>query len=71
MGEKKTEKQLINKVLITKKEYSEAMTFLYEEYGPIIQIWNEERKNEAISNYWLDRGKEDVTEEENDEYESI
>ena len=58
---KKEEVKLIGKVLITEEEVSEAFSYLYDKYGPTIQLWSDERKTEEVSNYWLDRGKPDMS----------
>lgn len=58
---KNEETKLIGKVLITKDEVQTAFDFLYEEYGKSIQLWDKDRQTEEISNYWLDRGKEDMS----------
>lgn len=59
---KKSEtKKLVGKVLLKKGEVQEAFDFLYEEHGKIVQLWNKKRQKEEISNYWLDRGKEDMS----------
>ena len=55
------EVKLVGKVLITKEEVSEAFSYLYDEYGPTIQLWEHDRKETEISNYWLDRGKPDMS----------
>lgn len=58
---KNEETKLIGKVLITKDEVQTAFDFLFEEYGKSIQLWDKGRQTEEISNYWLDRGKEDMS----------
>lgn len=55
------EAKLVGKVLITEEEVSEAFSYLYDECGPTIQLWSDERKETEISNYWLDRGKADMS----------
>lgn len=52
----------VGKVMLTQFEISQAYTYLYEEFGPIIQIWTEERLNQMISDFWIDNGKEPVDE---------
>ena len=39
--------KLIGKVKLTQYEISLAYSHLYDEFGPIIQIWTEEKKNQC------------------------
>ena len=58
----KKETKLIGNVLLTKDEVQEAFSYLFDEYGPSIQLWTTDRQTKEISNYWLDRGKENMLE---------
>lgn len=52
----------VGKVMLTKAEYSQGYTHLYDEFGPIIQIWTEDKLHEMISNFWIQNGKKPVDE---------
>lgn len=56
------ETKLIGRVLLTESEVSEGYSYLYDEYGPTIQLWSKEKQIEELSKYWISQGKKDMTE---------
>ena len=49
---------MVRKVLLTKDEVQIAFDYLFDEYGKSVQLWEKDRQEQEISNYWIDRGKE-------------
>lgn len=47
---------------LTKYEISQAYSYLYEENGPIVESWSQERKEKLVCAYWIDKGKVPVDE---------
>lgn len=44
---------------LTEEQITEAFTYFFEEYGPSVQLWSEDRKNKAVEEYWADRQQSD------------
>lgn len=55
------EKKLVGKVVLTKEEISIAFTYLFSIFGLKIKSWTHEQQEKAISDYWLERGKSDMS----------
>ena len=50
----------VGKVKLTQYEYSQGYSYLFEEFGPIIQIWKQEKLDEMISDFWIQNGKKSI-----------
>jgi hypothetical protein len=50
-----SDKKLIGKIFLTKEQVSEAFSYLYDQYGASIQLWDDIRKTKEINLYWKDK----------------
>lgn len=60
MSNEKTKK--VGKLKLTEFEISQAYTHLYEEFGPIVQIWTQDKLDDMICEFWLHNGKTEENE---------
>jgi len=52
---KKEEKRLIHKLFITEEQLKEAITKLYDDFGPSLSLMSQKQIDTMVSNYWEDR----------------
>jgi hypothetical protein len=46
------EERLVGGQMLTKDQVNEALTYLRDEYGDTITLWDDARKAAEISQYW-------------------
>jgi len=51
---KKEEKRLIHKLFITEEQLKEAITKLYDDFGPSLSLMSQKQIDTMVSNYWED-----------------
>lgn len=67
LGMKKDMSTIVCGVKLLPDEISEAKDYIYDEYSVVIHMWSREKLDQAIADFWLNRGKEPEENEEDED----
>lgn len=64
LGMRKDRSTIVGGVRLLPDEISEAKDYVYDEYGVVVHMWNREKLDKAIADFWINKGKEPEEEED-------